>query len=747
MNEVGKSTNRIDALAKVTGKAKYPGDFTFADQLIMKVLFSERVHARVLSIDTSAAEALEGVVLVLTAKDVPVNEYGLIINDQPVLCGPGSTKEGTDIVRFEGDQVALVVAESVEIAEKAISLIQVEYQDLPIVNTLGEALKDDAFLLHPGRVSNIFHHNVVRLGNVEEAFKACDVIIEGEYQTPVQEHAYLQPEAGVAFLDEEKRITVVVGGQWTHEDQEQIAHALGLENEKIRVIYPAIGGAFGGREDMSVQIILGLAVLRLQEKGIDRPVKIVWSREESMVGHAKRHAYTMKAKWGATREGKILAAQCEIWANGGAYAYTSTKVLGNATLLASGPYEIPNVSTDAYAVYTNDIPGGAFRGFGGPQGAFMAEMQVNKLADALGMDPVEIRMRNLFKEGSIIAMGSIIPPGVTIREVTERCALEAGWTKTEAGWKKPVLAQSENPDIKSAWSLACGFKNIGFSYGAPENCGATIVLEGDQDIDAAKLYHAGAEVGQGSHTVFAQMAAEALGLPLSKIHTFYSDTATSLNAGSVSASRMTHMAGNSIIGAAKLALEKWAEGNRPAVGSFVYRPPRTTSMDPVDGHCYPNFTYGYVAQAFLVDVDTRTGNVELREVISVDDVGKAINPQLVEGQIEGAVVQAAGYSLMENWKKKDAKALTDRLSRYLIPTVKDIPGKTRSVIMELADPIGPFGARGMGEMPYLPFAAGLLEAVYQATGVRFDRFPLTDETVLRGLGKLPAYEVGFWDYE
>lgn len=747
MKEVGKSNTRIDAFAKVTGKAKYPGDFTFADQLIMKVLYSKRVHARILSIDVSAAKALEGVVLVLTAKDVPVNEYGLSIYDQPVLCGPGSEKEGADIVRFEGDQVALVIAESAEIAQKALSLIKVEYQDLPVVKTLGEALKEDATILHPGRTSNIFHHNVVRLGNVEEAFNICDVVVEGEYQTPVQEHAYLQPEAGVAFVDDEGRIAIVSAGQWAHKDQAQTAHALGLPNEKVRVIYPAIGGAFGGREDMSVQIILGLAVMRLHEKGIDRPVKIVWTREESILGHCKRHAYTMKAKWGATKEGKILAAQCEIWANGGAYGYTSNKVLGNATLLASGPYEIPNISTDAYAVYTNDIPAGAFRGFGGPQAAFMAEMQIDKLAAALKMDPVELRMRNLFKEGSIISMGSAISEGVTIREVTERCALEAGWTKTDSGWKRPVPPKSENPDIKSAWSLACGYKNVGFSYGAPENCGATIILEGDQEIEVAKLYHAGAEVGQGVHTVFVQMAADALELPLSKIQTFYSDTATSLDSGSVSASRMTHMGGNSIIGAAKLALEKWAEGNRPAIGSYVYRPPKTTPLDPVDGHCYPNFTYGYAAQAFLVDVDTRSGNVQLREVISVDDVGQAINPQLVEGQIEGCVVQASGYTLMEDWKKKDAKALTDRLSRYLIPTVKDIPIKTRSVIMELADPIGPYGARGVGEMPYLPFAPGVVEAVYQATGVRFNRFPLTDEVVLRGLGKLPAHNVGFWDYE
>ena len=747
MNEVGKSTRRVDAPAKVTGKAKYPGDFHFADALQMKALCSGRVHARILSMDTSEAEALEGVVAVITAKDVPVNEYGLFYKDQPVLCGPGSSKPCADIVRFEADQVALVIAESNEIAEKALSLIHVEYEDLPIVATLGDAIKKDAPILHPNMDSNIFHHNVVRFGNVDEAFKQCDVIVESEFQTPVQEHAYMQPESGVAFLDEEERITLVVGGQWTHKDQEQTAHALDLPLEKVRVIYPAIGGAFGGREDMSVQIILGLAVYHLQKMGINRPVKTAWSREESILGHAKRHAYSMKAKWGASKEGKILAAQCEIWANAGAYAYTTVKILNNATLLATGPYEIPNVATDAYAVFTNDIPGGAFRGFGGPQAAFLAEMQVDKLAALLEMDPVELRMRNLFKEGSVCALGSALPPGVTIRQVTERCALEAGWKKTDQGWKRPAAPKPEKDYIKSGWGLACGYKNVGFSFGAPENCGATIILEGNSEIEVAKLYHAGAEVGQGAHTVFAQMAADALGLPFSKIQNFYSDTANTLNSGSVSASRMTYMAGNSILGAAKIALEKWAEGNRPAMGSYVYRPEKTTPMDPVDGHCYPNFAYGYVAQAFLVDVDTRSGEVRIRKAISVDDVGKAINPQLVVGQIEGALVQAAGYTLLEDWKKKDARVKTDRFSTYLIPTVMDIPDQAVCVVMEEADPSGPFGARGVGEMPYLPFAPGVVEAVYQATGVRFHHFPLTPENVLRGLGMLPAREWDFWEFE
>ncbi len=747
MGAVGKSVPRVDAIAKVSGKAMYPGDFHFSDQLVMKVLYAHHTHAKVLSIDTSQAEAMEGVVMVLTAKDVPVNEYGLGVKDQPVLCGPGSTIAGADIVRFDGDHVALVIAESEAIAVQAIKQIAVSYEDLPVVKTLGEALKEGAPILHSRLDSNIFYHNIVRSGSTEEAFKHCDVIVEGEYQTPVQEHAYLQPEAGVSFYDEKGRITIVTAGQWTHTDQAQVAHALGLENDGVRIIYPAIGGAFGGREDMSVQIILGLATLRLKERGIDRPVKIVWSREESIVGHCKRHAYTMKAKWGADKNGKILAAECEIWANGGAYYYTSPKVLGNATLLATGPYEVPNVSTDAYCVYTNDIPAGAFRGFGGPQAAFMVEMQVDKLAEALGMDPVEFRMRNLFKEGSIISMGSQLPAGVTIREVVQKCAEEAGWTQDQDGWKKPELSPAEDPNVKRGLGFACGYKNIGFSYGAPENCGATIVLEGETEIEKAILYHAGAEVGQGSHTAFAQIAAEALDLPLEKLELHYSDTSNTLNAGSVSASRMTHMAGNSIIGAAKLALEKWKEGNRPAMGSFVYRPPATTPMDKTDGHCYPNFTYGYVAQAIFVDVNTVTGEVRLKDVISVDDVGRAINPTQVEGQIEGAVVQATGYTILENWKKRNTRPMTKEFSTYLIPTVLDIPDRTRSVILEYPDPIGPFGARGMGEMPYLPFAPAVVDAVYQATGVQFHIFPLTAERVLRGLGKLKPEVVGYWDYE
>jgi CO/xanthine dehydrogenase Mo-binding subunit len=428
MPETGYSINRIDAEDKVTGKAQYPGDIDLNDQLYMKVLFANIPHAVIRSIDTSQAEAVKGVVAVLTAKDVPNNEYGLSSPDQPVLCGPGSNKPYADHVRFIGDQVALVIAETEKIAENARKLIKVDYEPLEAITTIEKALEDQEPLVHPDHGSNTFCHYKIRKGEpLEKMFKNADVIDESVYKTPAQEHAFLQPEAGLAYIDNESRITVVTGGQWIHVDQEQIAHALNLPMDKIRVIYPAIGGAFGGREDMSVQIILALAVMRLKEKGINRPVKAVWSREESIIGHHKRHPYYIKTRWGAKMDGTLTDAEVEIIADGGAYMYTSTKVLGNATLLCTGPYRIPNVYVDSYAVYTNNIPNGAFRGFGGPQGAFCAEMQMNKLAEKLGIDPVVLRMKNFVKENETISVQTPLPRGISLEKVTDLCAREAGW--------------------------------------------------------------------------------------------------------------------------------------------------------------------------------------------------------------------------------------------------------------------------------------------------------------------------------
>jgi len=738
MKNVGSSATRIDALGKVTGETLYPGDINLPNQASMKILFANRPHAIIRSINTTKAEAMEGVIAVFTAKDVPVNEYGLIMPDQPVLCGPGGDKPYTDRVRFIGDQVALVVAETETIASRARDLIEVVYEDLPVVTDVEAAMHAGATLLHPERESNVFCHYRIRKGDIDAAFTQAEVIIEGEYRTPAQEHAFLQPEAGIAYIDEQGRVTVQVAGQWTHEDQEQIAHSLGLPLDQVRVIYPAIGGAFGGREDMSVQIILALAAWRLHQRGIHRAVKIVWSREESIIGHHKRHPYIIRTRWGATRQGKVIVADVELIADGGAYAYTSTKVMGNATLMCTGPYEIPNVKVDSYAVYTNNLPNGAFRGFGGPQGAFAAETKMNRLAEALGMDPAELRLRNVLREGSLLSVRTPLPAGVSMPQVVEECARTAGWQETSDGWKRPTQASrdAEKPMLLRGTGFACAFKNVGFSFGAPEHAWATVELHGGVQIERAVVYHAGADVGQGAHTVFKQIAAEALGVAFEKVEMVVSDTATTDNSGSASASRLTFMAGNSILGACEGALEKWHNEERPAVARYQYRPPKTTPYDPETGESMPNFAYGYVAQAATVEVDTETGHVRLIDVLSADDVGKALNPQQVRGQIEGAVVQAAGYTILENFIQKDGYVQTQHLSTYLIPTILDVPDRVQSLILEYHDPIGPLGARGMAEMPLLPVAPAVIAAVHDATGVWINEFPLTPERVLRRLGKI-----------
>jgi CO/xanthine dehydrogenase Mo-binding subunit len=744
MCAVGKSVLRVDAVGKVTGETLYPGDIDLPGQAMAKILFAGKPHAIVRDIDVSAAKALPGVLDVITAADVPVNEYGLIVPDQPVLCGPGSNMPFADRVRFEGDQVAVIVAETEKIAAQARDLIRVTYEELPLQTDLDQARADQDLLLHPDLGSNVLAHFRIRKGDLEAGFAQAAVIISGEYRTPAQEHAYLQPEAGLGYIDEQGRVTVQVAGQWTHEDREQIAHALGLPEEKIRVIYPAIGGAFGGREDMSVQIILALAAWRLHQRGINRPVKIIWNREESIIGHHKRHPFIIRTRWGATKEGKLLAAEVELLQDCGAYAYTSTKVLGNAVLMCTGPYEIPNVKVDGLSIYTNQIPGGAFRGFGGPQGAFAAEMQMNKLAEALDIDPVELRMRNVLQEGSLLSVGTPLPPGVSIPQVIERCAEKAGWEKSETGWQRPAGEAASWPDwpkphstsIKRGVGFACGFKNVGFSFGAPEHSWATVKLEGGAQIERVVVYHAGADCGQGAHTVMAQMAAETVGLPIERVQLVVSDTAYTDNSGSASASRMTFMAGNAIIGAAEEALEKWRSEERPAVATYKYRPPATTPLDPETGKSEPNFAYGYVAEAFAIELDTDTGHIRILDVIAADDVGKAVNPQQVQGQIEGAVVQAAGYAVMENFVQQAGITQSRHLSTYLIPGVLDIPDRVQSLILEYPDPIGPYGARGMGEMPYIPVAPGIAAAIQDATGVWMDEFPFIPEKVLRSLGKL-----------
>lgn len=730
-NFVGESAPRVDAIGKVTGQTMYSGDLAMPGMLFMKVLFAGRPHARILHLDTEEAANLPGVVRIFTAQDVPVNEYGLQINDQPVLCGPIAPPPGmvdASIVRFVGDQVAAVVAETEQAAARARKLIRVIYEDLPALTDPEEALRAGAPILHPELGNtNVCVHDKIRKGDIGQGFAAADVIVEGEYRVPAQEHAYLQPEAGLAFVDEQGVITVQAAGQWTHADQRQLAHALGLPLEQVRVQYPAIGGAFGGREDLSVQIVLALAAWKL-----GRPVKIVWTRQESIIGHAKRHPMVLRAKWGATKEGKLTAAEIKILADGGAYMYTTNKVLGNSTITESGPYFIPNIKADVIGVYTNHVPGAAFRGFGAPQALFMAESQMNKLAEKLGLDPVEIRRINALKETDTMAVGTPPPNKPTALEVIEAAAQKFGWGQESA----PNTAPNAQPALKRGRGFAAGFKNIGFSFGYKENCWARVEIRGKAEIEGVTIWTAAAEVGQGNHTIQAQMAAEVIGVPLEKISLVTMDTHDMGNAGSASASRLTVMTGNAVREAAGQALAKWQAEERPARAEYTYYAPPTTPMDKETGYSHPNFMYAYAAQAVEVEVDTETGHVRLLRVVSADDVGKAINPDLTVGQIEGAIIQAQGYVIQENFVTRNGYVLTDQLSTYLLPTIVDIPESVESVLVEIPAEIGPWGAKGVGELPYLPLAPAITAAVRDATGVWFDEFPLTPERVLRGLGKI-----------
>jgi CO/xanthine dehydrogenase Mo-binding subunit len=724
---IGQSIKRIDARGKVTGETPYPGDIDMDGQLWMKLRFSDRPHARVINIDTSQAEAVNGVMGIFTAKDVPLNEYGLVTKDQPVLCGPGSTIPGADIVRCYADCIAVVVAETEAIAACAAQLIDVEYEDLPSVFTAEAAMSDGAPQLHANTPDNILCHYRIRKGDMEAGWAQAEVIVEGEYDTGYQEHAYLQPEAGLSYIDDEGRVTVVVAGQWTHEDLWQINHALALPEEQVRVIYPAIGGAFGGREDMSVQIVLALAAWKLR-----RPIKVIWNREESIRYHHKRHPIRVWTRWGATRAGKIVAVEARVVGDAGAYNYTTTKVMGNANLMVTGAYEIPNIQIDTYGVYTNNIPCGAFRGFGAPQALFAAEGQINKLALALDMDPLELRLKNSIQEGSILSVGTPLPAGVTMPQVLEALGKESFW---QNGEREPAAQNTDDPALRRGRGIACGFKNVGYSFGFPEQSWAGIEIHGGVEIEKVVVRQAAADVGQGAHTVVMQMAADAVGVPLHKVRLIASDTAETGSSGSASASRLTFMAGNAIRGAAELAFKKWQDEERPAVAEYIYRPPKTTPYDPMTGRSEPNFAYGYAAQAVEVEVDIETGHIHLRNVVSANDVGKAINPEQVIGQIEGAVVQAQGYAIMEHLVSREGVIQNPHLSTYLIPTALDVPLEVKSVVLEYADPIGPWGARGMAEMPFLPLAPAIAAAVHDATGVWLDELPFTPDRVVAALRK------------
>ncbi len=719
---IGESHARPDALGKVTGATQYPADLIRAGMLHVQIVFSQVPRARLLRIDTRPALAVDGVVAVLTAGDVPHNAFGLIDADQPVLVPVGGE------ARFQGDKIAAIVAESPDAAHAGARALIVELEALPPVLDPGTAMLPESPLVHADRDSNVLLYVPIRKGDVDAALVMADVVIEGEFSTGWQEHAFLQPEAGTAWVDTDGRLVVETAGQWLHEDRRQIAAMLDLPVESVVVRYNAIGGAFGGREDLSMQHVLALAAWRMRERFPERKVALQWTREESMIGHHKRHPMRIRCTWGAMRDGTIIAVRSTVIADGGAYASTSAEVVKCATVFASGSYEVANVASDGYAVYTNNIPSGAFRGFGAPQAQFAAESMVGRLADALGIDPIELRRRNLYREGGIEPTQRPLPAGVSALPVLE-AAIVAANDRLDGSIQEMAPAH-----IKRGVGVASGIKNVGYSFGYPDNATATVELSGRGEVEAATVRIGAADVGQGTHLALRQIAAGVLDLAPERIRMITDDSSEAPNAGSASASRLTLLAGGAVHKAATEALDRYLNSEELHVeATATWRAPETTPLDPFTGAGLPNFCYGYAAQVVAVEVNTLTGQVGVKTIVSAHDVGTAINRQQVEGQIEGCLAQALGYTLLEHFIVTGGMVRTAHFSTYLLPTALDMPTEIVPVILELADPNGPFGARGMAEMPLVPFAGAVAAAIHDATGVWLSDLPFTPERVLTAL--------------
>ena len=722
---VGESVQRYDIGTKVAGSRKYPQDFDRDGQLYARVVWSEHAHAGIRSIDTYEAEAMAGVRAVLTYLDVPVNEFGINIMDQRVLA--------QEKVYSVGDPVALVVAETEKIAGMAAAKVRVQYDPLPVVADARLAMETSAPLVHEDRDSNVLHYIPIRHGDMVQGWREADVIVEGVYYTPRVEHAFMQPEAALGYIDSEGRVTIICASQWAQDDVRQIAHALDLPEDQVHEIVPAIGGAFGGREDVSLQILVALATHVVRQ-----PVKMVYSRAESMRGHGKRHPFYMTYRTGATREGRLTAMEVTCVVDAGAAASTSIPVLSNGASFLAGPYYVPNAHIDAYAVYTNNIYTMAMRGFGATQPPAGYEAQMEKLAEALGMDPVELRMRNLLEDGMVAITGNTMMHGTGIKQTLEETALAAGWMHTEEGWHRPDLGPASAPHKALGLGIACGYKNVGYSFGYEDTSTARVTLRLDEQgqIETAVVRIGAAEVGQGVLTTMAQITADTLNLDVHRVRMIFMDTAEVPDAGSSSASRQTYVSGNAVLHACQQALEKYhealraEEGERNIEAEVTYHARSavpTSDYDPETGQCEPHISYSYGTQAALVEVDRETGEIELLKMYASTDVGRVIHPANVYGQVAGGIHMGVGYAMTEEFLQVEGQIETRSFTQYQIPTIRDMPGELVNRNVEARDPTGPFGATGLGETPTLPTAPAILNAIHHAAGVWIDSLPATAE--------------------
>jgi selenium-dependent xanthine dehydrogenase len=740
LNVVGRPLPRPDAVAKVTGMAKFTDDYVFPNMLFARTLRAGVPHAHIKIIDTSRAKALAGVVAVLTHEDVPAQKnHGLVHYDWPVLC--------YDKVRYVGDAVAIVAAETREIAEQALQLIDVQYELLPVVDDPVKGLAADASLVH--KAGNLLKHIYVDKGDMDAGFAQADLVVARDYQTATTEHAFLEPECAIGRVTPEGRIEVYVGSQIPYQDRTQIALALGVPDNQVRVIGTLIGGGFGGKEDIAGQIHVALLA-----KATGRPVKMLYKRNESLIFHPKRHAVQFKVKVGAKRDGTFTAIRVELWGDTGAYASLGDKVMTRAATHASGPYEVQNVKIDCYAVYTNNIPSGAFRGFGVTQSCFAVESAIDELAHQLNLDPIEIRRKNALHVGSLTNTGALIRESAGLSECIDAVQNELQKQNTPWTWSKDGK--------RYGWGFATAYKNTGLGGGAPD-C-SEVEVEAFAD-GSAEVRTSAAEIGQGLVGVLASITAEELGLPYEKVRVLLSDTDLTPDGGPTTASRQTYVTGNAArissiklrqhlasvaaemldvpaetltfrdgqirhngraVAFADVVAQAKGEGQVTKL-SNVYQAPKT---QPLGTGGDMHFAFSYAAQAALVEVDEGTGEVKCLKVISATDVGRAINPLALQGQIDGGIVMCLGNALTEEFIIEKGIPYTDRLARYKMPSIHHTP-EIISFIIEDAAADGPYGAKGVGEISSIPTTPAVTNAIYAATGIRVTRLPVDQDWLLR----------------
>ncbi|RSM85419.1 xanthine dehydrogenase subunit D [Kibdelosporangium aridum] len=725
---IGTNAQRPDGALKTRGEFAYSSDLWHEDMLWGATLRSPHPHARILAVDITEALKVPGVYAVLTHEDVPgTNVYGLEHADQPVLA--------VDVVRYQGEPVALVAADHPETARRAINRIEVSYEVLPPVVNTEDAAHGRAESLHPH--GNVVRHVKIRRGPQDAV---ADVVVTGEYEVGMQDQAFLGPESGLAVPAGDGSVDLYIATQWLHVDQRQVAAALGLPLEKVRLTLSGVGGAFGGREDLSMQVHACMLALHT-----GKPVKMVYNREESFYGHVHRHPARMYYEHGATRGGKIVYVKSRIYLDGGAYASSTGAVVANAATLGMGPYDVSSVTMDCWGVYTNNPPCGAMRGFGAVQAAFAYESQMDKLAAALGLDPVELRIRNAMSEGSIMPTGQLVDSPAPVAElltlVRDKPMPASGTHLTDM--PGGVSNTTHGEGVVRGVGYGVGIKNVGFSDSFDDYSTVRVRLSVIGGEAVASVHTAAVEVGQGLVTVLQQITRSELGVDVVTIEPM--DTSIG-DAGSTSASRQTYVTGGALraacdavrttlykrIGHTDLPLDssKIVEvlGTDVIDETVEWRHRPTYRIDAETGQGDAHVQYAFAAHRAVVDVDVELGLVKVVELACAQDVGKAINPEAVLGQIHGGTAQGLGLAVMEEIQLADGKIRNPSFTDYLIPTVLDMPPMVVDVL-ERPDPHAPYGLRGVGEPPTISSTPAIVAAIRAATGKALSRVPVRPEHI------------------